>query len=220
MRRILYTREKSFAGKAAHMRRIEALAAMAACACLCAALSGCAVKEPAAQEEADPAPQAAVQPTPDFKESASGDPRLREGKEEVTVLVLNASSAEGAARKAAEKIEALGFEHVTTGNASYYQTGNRVSYHHEEHRAEVDEARRCSTRFRPTIPIATKMRRAAAGAWTTTFSSWWADRQLRTTRSTVLREEDRRRKASLLSPCGRAAGAEGLRGFAGFQSPF
>ena len=132
MRRILYTREKSFAGKAAHMRRIEALAAMAACACLCAALSGCAVKEPAAQEEADPAPQAAVQPTPDFKESASGDPRLREGKEEVTVLVLNASSAEGAARKAAEKIEALGFEHVTTGNASYYQTGNRVSYHHED----------------------------------------------------------------------------------------
>ena len=139
MHRILYTREKSFARKAAHMRRIEALAAMAACACLCAALSGCAVKEPAAQEEADPAPQAAVQPTPDFKESASGDPRLREGKEEVTVLVLNASSAEGAARKAAEKIEALGFEHVTTGNASYYQTGNRVSYHHEEHRAEVDE---------------------------------------------------------------------------------
>ena len=137
MHLILYTRKKGFARKAARMQRIKALAAMAACACLCAALFGCAAKEPAAQE-ADQDRQAAVQPTPDAKESERIEAPLREGKGEITVLVLNASGKEGAARKAAEKIEAIGFEHVTTGNAANHQ-GNRVSYHHEEHRAEVDE---------------------------------------------------------------------------------
>lgn len=64
---------------------------------------------------------------------------LRAGKGEITVLVLNASGEEGAAREAADSIEALGFEHVTVDNATYHQKGNRVSYHHEEHRAAVDE---------------------------------------------------------------------------------
>ena len=137
MHLILYTRKKGFARKAARMQRIKALAAMAACACLCAALFGCAAKEPTAQE-ADQDRQAAVQPTPDAKEPERIEAPLREGKGEITVLVLNASGKEGAARKAAEKIEAIGFEHVATGNAAYHQ-GNRVSYHHEEHRAEVDE---------------------------------------------------------------------------------
>lgn len=64
---------------------------------------------------------------------------LREGKEEITVLVLNACGVEGAAAEAAEKVKALGFTNVKTGNATFHQQDNRVSYHHEEHRAEVEE---------------------------------------------------------------------------------
>ena len=120
------------------MRRIEALVAVAAGACLCAALAGCAAQEPAAHKES-PAPQATSEPHPDFMEAKPVEAPLREGKDEITVLVLNASGEEGAARKAAEDIEALGFEHVTADNATSHQMGNRVSYHHEEHRAEVDE---------------------------------------------------------------------------------
>lgn len=64
---------------------------------------------------------------------------LREGKDEITVLVLNACGVEGAAAEAAEKVKALGFKNVKTGNATFHQQENRVSYHHEEHRAEVEE---------------------------------------------------------------------------------
>ena len=72
-------------------------------------------------------------------EAYDKEQELRAGKADITVLVLNASGEEGAAGEAAEDIEALGFEHVTVDNATYHQKGNRVSYHHEEHRAEVDE---------------------------------------------------------------------------------
>ena len=136
---ILYTREKGFARKAARMQRIKALAAMAACACLCAALFGCAAKEPTAQE-ANQDRQAAVQPTPDAKEAEPVEAPLREGKDEITVLVLNGCGIEGAAEEAAGKIKALGFQNVTADNATQWNhLQNRVSYHHEEHRAEVDE---------------------------------------------------------------------------------
>ncbi|WP_419051629.1 hypothetical protein [Gordonibacter pamelaeae] len=70
------------------------MAAMAACACLCAALFGCAAKEPTAQE-ANQDRQAAVQPTPDAKEPERIEAPLREGKGEITVLVLNASGKGG-----------------------------------------------------------------------------------------------------------------------------
>lgn len=139
MHPILYTREKGFARKAARMQRIKALAAMAACACLCAALFGCAAKEPAAQE-ADQDWQAAAELHPDFKEPAPAQAPLRQGKGEITVLVLNGCGIEGAAQEAAEKVRALGFKNVTTDNATQWNhPQSRVSYHHEEHRAEVDE---------------------------------------------------------------------------------
>lgn len=139
MHPILYTREKGFARKAARMQRIKALAAMAACACLCAALFGCAAKEPAAQE-ADQDWQAAAELHPDFKEPAPAQAPLRQGKDEITVLVLNGCGIEGAAQEAAEKVRALGFKNVTTDNATQWNhPQSRVSYHHEEHRAEVDE---------------------------------------------------------------------------------
>ena len=177
---IPYTGRK-LARKAARMQRIKALAAMAACACLCAALFGCAAKEPTAQE-ANQDRQAAVHadPTP--------WPRADEARsrgQQITVLVPNASGRGGGTQKPPRKSRRSISEHVATGNAAYHQ-GNRVSYHHEEHRAEVTKSRRCSIGFRPTIPIATKMRRAAAGVWITTSSSWWADRQLRTTPSASL----------------------------------
>ena len=105
MHPILYTREKGFARKAARMQRIKALAAMAACACLCAALFGCAAKEPAAQE-ADQDWQAAAELHPDFKEPAPAQAPLRQGKDEITVLVLNGCGIEGAAQEAAEKVSA------------------------------------------------------------------------------------------------------------------
>ena len=53
--------------------------------------------------------------------------------------MLNACGVEGAAAEAAGKVKALGFKNVTVGNATYYYPENRVSYHHEEHRAEVEE---------------------------------------------------------------------------------
>ena len=84
------------------MQRIKALAAMAACACLCAALFGCAAKEPAAQE-ADQDRQAAAELHPDFKEPAPAQAPLRQGKDEISVLVLNGCGIEGAALEAAER---------------------------------------------------------------------------------------------------------------------
>lgn len=88
---------------------------------------------------------------------------LREGKGEVTVLVLNASGEEGAAREAADGIEALGFEHVTVGNAARLQKGNRVSYHHEEHRAEVDEVAALFGSLPPYDPYCYED--ASSGGW-------------------------------------------------------
>ena len=56
------------------------------------------------------------------------------------MLVLNCCGIEGAAQEAAEKVRALGFKNVTTDNATQWNhPQSRVSYHHEEHRAEVDE---------------------------------------------------------------------------------
>ena len=181
---ILYTREKGFARKAARMQRIKALAAMAACACLCAALFGCAAKEPTAQE-ANQDRQAAVQPTPDAKEPERIEAPLREGKGEITVLVLNASGKGGRhaklprkSRRSASSTLRLATRRIIRG------IGFRTITRSIERR--WTKSRRCSIRFRPTIPIATKMRRAAAGVWITTSSSWWADRQLRTTPSASL----------------------------------
>ncbi|WP_281656138.1 LytR C-terminal domain-containing protein [Eggerthella sinensis] len=114
---------------------------------ICAALAGCASgNEPqnsakdsvASEQAAKEAPAEQAKPNPPTAAPAK-EQELRAGKADITVLVLNASGEEGAAGEAAEDIEALGFEHVTVDNATYHQKGNRVSYHHEEHRAEVDE---------------------------------------------------------------------------------
>ncbi|WP_080799784.1 LytR C-terminal domain-containing protein [Arabiibacter massiliensis] len=120
------------------MQRLESLAALAACVCLCAALAGCA-QEPVVPEE-NPVPQEAAELHPDLKEAEPAKAPLHQGKDEITVLVLNGCGIEGAAEEAAGKIRALGFENVTVDNAtSWNNPQNRVSYHHEEHRAEVDE---------------------------------------------------------------------------------
>lgn len=114
---------------------------------LCVALAGCAsgdelqnsAKDPVASgQAANESSDEQLKPNPPTAAPVK-EQELRTGKAEITVLVLNASGEEGAARKAADDIEALGFERVTVDNATYHQKGNRVSYHHEEHRAEVDE---------------------------------------------------------------------------------
>lgn len=110
------------------MRRFMVMA-FAAVALLALVSCGQVAKEqPVEQAKSNPPAAAPVK-----------EQQLRTGKAEITVLVLNASGEEGAANEAAEDIEALGFEHVTVDNATHHQKGNRVSYHHEEHRAEVDE---------------------------------------------------------------------------------
>lgn len=114
---------------------LKRMVGIAVAGTLCAMLAGCVTGgEPQRplSEQAKPNPPTAA-PAKEQRQE------LRVGKAEITVLVLNANGEEGAARKAAEDIEALGFEHVTFDNATYHQAGNRVSYHHEEHRAEVDE---------------------------------------------------------------------------------
>lgn len=134
-------------------------------AALGAALTGCAssvephnppsdgtlVEQPAKSEQ----PAGGAAPT-------ESEP-LRAGKGEITVLVLNASGEEGAARAAADGIEALGFEHVTVDNATRYQKGNRVSYHHEEHRAEVDEVAALFDSLPPYDPYCYED--ASSGGW-------------------------------------------------------
>lgn len=120
------------------LKRIVGIAAVAA---LGAALAGCAS---GVGPHNPPSDGALVEQLAKSEQPAGGTAQtepepLRAGKGEITVLVLNASGEEGAARAAADIIEALGFEHVTVDNATYHQKGNRVSYHHEEHRAEVDE---------------------------------------------------------------------------------
>lgn len=120
------------------LKRIVGIVVVAA---LGAALAGCA----SGVEPHNPPSDGALVEQPAKSEQPAGgaaptEPEpLRAGKGEITVLVLNASGEEGAAREAADDIEALGFEHVMVDNATYHQKGNRVSYHHEEHRAEVDE---------------------------------------------------------------------------------
>lgn len=79
------------------------------------------------------------------------------------MLVLNASGEEGAAREAADDIEALGFEHVTVDNATRHQKGDRVSYHHEEHRAEVDEVAALFDSLPPYDPYCYED--ASSGGW-------------------------------------------------------
>lgn len=107
-----------------------------------------AVKDTTVQQP-EPVKASEVQTT-EVGLTPSEDQALREGKEEMTVLVLNACGVEGAAAEAADKVKALGFTNVTVGNASYYQQQNRVSYHHEEHRAEVEEV---AALFEPLLPF-------------------------------------------------------------------
>lgn len=81
----------------------------------------------------------AFDPAFDMDESLEKE-AIRSGKENVTVLVLNGCGVEGAAQEVAEKLKAQGYARVTTENATYFNSGvTRVSYRHEEQRAEVDE---------------------------------------------------------------------------------
>lgn len=107
---------------------------------ICAALSGCAARGEVQKLPEEPTASEQSSKSLSANEDAPGASEpLRLGKDQITVLVLNACGVEGAASEAAKDIEALGFEHVTVDNATFYQQGNRVSYHHEEHRTEVEE---------------------------------------------------------------------------------
>lgn len=119
---------------------LKRLAGAAVVVAMCAALSGCAARgEVQKLPETPAAGEQSIKSAPAHDDAPGASVPLRVGKDQITVLVLNACGVEGAASEAAEDIEALGFEHVAVDNATFHQQGNRVSYHHEEHRAEVEE---------------------------------------------------------------------------------
>ncbi|CVH75568.1 RARB Retinoic acid receptor beta [Rubneribacter badeniensis] len=113
------------------------IAVAAACVFSCAMLAGCG----STARDVDGVSTGVIDAAAEADAiSSAPDSPLREGKDQINVLVLNGCGIEGAAEEAADAIRALGFQRVETDNATYFnRVFTRVSYRHEEHRPEVDE---------------------------------------------------------------------------------